>query len=210
MKMTFTKSAFEMPDGKYMARFVGTTLREPTGQLDQRGNPMPAGMTWDFEIVEPGENYGKKTDRLTGRQPTAKSACGKILAAITDAVLKDGQEVDLASCYGKYYRVTVVENRVSDSPAPVLVSGYTPASGPVAAAAQAQTGGPAAPPSAQSAAPSNRKFWFDLGGGKTEEFMEESALNFLTTKGVNADTAMVCAEGGTWKKASEYGLKTAF
>ena len=129
VKMTYTKSAFEMPDGKYLAKFVGTTLREEKPgekpRLGQDGNPLPPAMTWDFEIVE-GPEAGKRVDKLTGRIPTPKSGCGKMLAAIADAVLKDGVEVDLANYVGRVYRITIVENRVSDSPAPILVPNAAP------------------------------------------------------------------------------------
>jgi hypothetical protein len=224
MKMTFTKSAFEMPDGKYMARFEGTTERAATGQLDQRGNPMPPGMTWDFTIVEPGENNGKKTDRLTGRQPTAKSGCGKFLAAITDSVLRDGQEVDLSQYVGKYYRVTVQENRVSDNPAPVLVPGYNPASMPTLPsstqpATQTRPATPPPPPSRPPVPPPapaasvEPKFWIDLGNGK----IHETALSFEETKselfarGLNADAVNVCVDGtNEWKLASTFGLNAPF
>ena len=121
MKMTYTKSAFEMPDGKYVAKFRGVTYREDRPgdkpRIGQDGNPLPPAMTWDFEIAE-GPEAGKKCDKLTGRIPTPKSGCGKMLVAITDTILKDGAEVDLDQFVGKRYRITVLDNRVSDNPAP--------------------------------------------------------------------------------------------
>lgn len=199
MKMTYTKSAYEMPDGKYIARFTGVTMREATGQLDQRGNPMPPGMTWDFEITE-GDQKGKKADRLTGRTPTPKSGCGKFLAAITDSVLRDGQEVDLEPFQGRLYRITIQENRISDNPTPVLIHEGTP------------TGPPSRPPSAGSATSTTAKYWVDLGSGQ----MNEAALDapavehLLQSKGLNAETP--CCQDGTneWKPASAFGIKTAF
>jgi hypothetical protein len=134
MKFTYTKSQFEMPDGKYLAKFLGCTLRElqpgETPKLGQDGKPLPPAMTWDFEIIEgPADkpdpaNVGKKADKLTGRMPTPKSGCGKMLAAIADAVLKDGVEVDIANYVGKVYRVTVIENRVSENPGPSRIHDY--------------------------------------------------------------------------------------
>ena len=42
VRMTYSKSAFEMPDGKYVGRFLGVSMREATGVLDQRtGQPLP-------------------------------------------------------------------------------------------------------------------------------------------------------------------------
>jgi hypothetical protein len=138
MKMTYTKSAFEMPDGKYLARFLGTSLRElklgESPKIGQDGNPMPPGMTWDFEIIE-GVEKGKRSDKLTGRVPTPKSGCGKMLAAICDTILKDGVEVDLAVYVGRVYRVTILENRISDNPAPVYVPDHTTQAAPAHALA---------------------------------------------------------------------------
>lgn len=137
--MVYTKSAFEMPDGKYLAKFLGCTLRElqPGEQpkIGVDGKPMPPAMTWDFEIVD-GPERGKKTDKLTGRVPTPKSGCGKMLAAIADTVLKDGVEVDIAHFVGMSYRVTVVDNRVQDSPPPSRVYDHNPATGQVVTGSQ--------------------------------------------------------------------------
>jgi len=134
MKFTYTKSAFEIPDGKYAAKFLGVTLRDDKPgdrpRLGQDGKPLPPAMTWDFEIVE-GEQVGKKCDKMTGRVPTPKSGCGKLLAAIADAVLGDGTEVDIENYAGQVYRITVQENRVSDSPPPMRVYDWSQAaSGP--------------------------------------------------------------------------------
>lgn len=122
MLMTYSKSQFEMPDGKYVAKFTGVTMREDKPgekpRLGNDGKPLPPAMTWDFVIVG-GEHAGKKADKLTGRTPTPKSGCGKMLAAIADTVLKDGQQIDLSQFVGCLYRITVEDNRVSDSPAPV-------------------------------------------------------------------------------------------
>lgn len=138
VKFVYTKSPFEMPDGKYLAKFTGCTLREPqpgeAPKMGMDGKPMPPGMTWDFEILSGPEekpdpaNVGKRCDKLTGRVPTPKSGCGKMLAAIADTVLKDGVEVDIANYIGKTYRITVVENRVSESPGPQRDHNHAPIS----------------------------------------------------------------------------------
>jgi hypothetical protein len=209
MKMTYQKNAYEMPDGKYVARFKGVTMREATGQLDQRGNPMPPGMTWDFEIVE-GDQAGKKADKLTGRNPTPKSGCGKFLAAIADAVLTDGQEIDIGKFVDRIYRITIIENRVSDNPAPVLVHDYKPGSAPAAPSRPAPPSKPA-PPSGNGTAATNRKFWLDCGNGQVDEFMEATAVDFLTGRGIDTAKTLVCVDGTEeWKTAESFGLKTAF
>lgn len=178
MKMTFTKSQFDVPVGKYVAVFDGVTLKEPSGKLDEKGKPMPPGMTWDFTITQ-GEHAGKKVDRLTGRTPTPKSACGKMLAAISDEVLKDGAEIDLGQFYGKTYRITVEEGngdrtRLSDSPAPVRMHD-TPAAPPAK--------GPPKPPAKPKAKPAADSKWMlhdpaageyvAKTGAEVEQFMDE-------------------------------------
>ncbi len=211
MKMTYTSSEFEIADGKYMAQFLGCTYREATGQLDPRGNPMPPPMTWDFEIVEPGDYRGKKADRLTGRQPTAKSACGKILSAITDSVLKKGEEVDIEKFVGKFYRLTIVDNRVSDNPPPVLVPDYQPANGSAPVPGTAPKPPPPRPGTAPKPAAEPR-YWVALEDGKDPALMTVTdAGHALFTKGADPDTVMVCKEGAdTWEPASAVGIKGVF
>jgi hypothetical protein len=131
MKMTFTESQFEVPDGKYTAKFLGVTLREDKPgdkpRLGQDGKPLPPAMTWDFEIQDQ-PHMGKKVDKLTGRVPGPKNGCGKMLVAITDTILKSGAEIDTDQFIGKLYRITCQDSRVSESPGPVLLhnNGQTP------------------------------------------------------------------------------------
>ncbi len=199
MKMTFTKSQYEMPDGKYIAKFLGTTLRDATGQLDQRGNPLPPGMTWDFEILDGGQ-AGKKVDKLTGRSPTPKSACGKLLAAISDTVLKDGQEVDLAQFVGQQYRITVQDNRVSDNPPPARVYGSPP---PAAAASSGPPPLPGTPPPPPPSAP---QFWVVMKEGQEPERATAAQIKavFDSTPGYDVAQVKVCPEGGSeWKPLAD-------
>jgi hypothetical protein len=199
MKMTYTKSQFEMPDGKYLAKFVGVTLREATGQLDQKGQPLPPGMTWDFEIVE-GDQAGKKADKLTGRTPTPKSGCGKFLAAISDTVLKDGQEVDLAGFVGQLYRITVQDNRVSDNPPPARVYGSQPGQA-VQTGATAPGSPPKPPPRPGQPAPVvDRKFWVTTEASDGDpKLMAESEIREMA-QNTDLKTHLICPEaGGDWK-----------
>lgn len=187
MKMTFTKSQYEMPDGKYLAKFMGVTMKDATGQLDKKGNPMPPGMTWDFEIVE-GDQTGKKADKLTGRVPTPKSGCGKFLAAVSDTVLKDGQEVDLQQFVGQTYRITVEDNRISDNPPPARVYGsQAPASGP---------------PPRKTADPS---YYLSINEDADPVLVPMSRLKeIVSEKGKEAFSYQVCPDGGKeWKTLAE-------
>lgn len=205
MKMTFSKNAFEIPDGKYLAKFLGTTMREQTGQTDPKGRPLPPPMTWDFEVVE-GDHLGKKLDRMTGRDPTPKSACGKFLAAVSDRVLKDGDEIDLNAYVGKLYRVTVQENRISDNPAPVRVYEDQPAAN--------GGNGPPRPPGKPPAPPAKTepKFWVAIEEGKDPVLMTHTeACQAVFTKGKDPATVMVCRDGAdTWETAQDAGIKGAF
>ncbi len=222
MKMTYTKSSYEMPDGKYLAKFMGTTLKDATGQKGQDGNLLPPGMTWDFEIVE-GEHTGKKADKLTGRTPTPKSGCGKFLAAITDRVLKDGDEIDLAVYHGKLYRITVLENRVSDNPAPTLHHGPAPVSAPVPASApkpapmqtSKQTSAPPpAPPKPPRPAPASslREFWVvwdQSKEGDPEQVQESSIREKIQMGGHVPDGILVSLVGDEsfgWKSLKDAGI----
>lgn len=180
MKLTYTKSQYDVPVGKYTARFTGVTLKDPSGKLDEKGKPMPPGMTWDFTIVG-GEHDGKTVDRLTGRTPTPKASCGKMLAAISDEVLKDGTEVDLGQFVGKMYRITVEEGngdrtRLSDSPPPVRIyDNAAPASAPKP---------PPKPPAKPKAKPNGDSKWMlhdpaigeyvSKTGAEVEKFLDEN------------------------------------
>jgi hypothetical protein len=196
--MTYTKSAFEMPDGKYLARFLGTTFREDKlgdkPRLGQDGKPLPPAMTWDFEITD-GPEAGKKTDKLTGRIPTPKSGCGKMLAAIADTVLKDGVEVELEDYVGKLYRVTVVESRVQDSPPPVRVYDHELPAAPAASGPPPRNGGP--PPRPQP--PAEPAYWVVLKAGAEPEKATAAQIKavFDATPGLDVNVVEVCPDGGS-------------
>jgi hypothetical protein len=176
MKLTFTKSVPEVPVGKYTAKFLGITLKEASGKLDEKGRPMPPAMTWDFQISE-GECEGRTIDRLTGRTPTAKNGCGKMLAGITDTVLRDGDQIDLEQFIGKTYRITVEENgertRLSDTPAPVRVwdgNGATASAAPGAGKAPPPKG----PPPKPKGEPQDGSAWM-LHDAATGEYVAKTA-----------------------------------
>lgn len=191
MKLTYGKAEYEVDDGKYVARFLGVTMRDPTGQLGRDGKPMGPAMTWDFEITE-GPAAGKKVDKLTSRSPTPKSSCGKLLAAVCDSVLKDGTEVDLAQFVGRSYRITVQENRVSDSPPPILIH-----QGPAPAPAPAPT--PPVPGAAPPPPQAERKFWFfDGNPGTPPALMTFSQVQTMyQQEKVDWGRSMLCPEGQT-------------
>ncbi len=212
MKMTFTKSQFDVPVGKYMAQFDGVTLKDATGRLDEKGKPMPPAMTWDFTIIE-GEHAGKKVDRLTGRMPTPKSACGKMLAAVSDEVLRDGAEIDLGQFYGKTYRITVEEGngdrtRLSDNPAPVRVYDTSKATPPQPSGPRPRMG--TKPPA--EPAPHTRWMCWDEGPDGVGDWLPMTAAEFSSyyqTNKVDPATIRVYPDGldeSRAKSATEYGF----
>lgn len=205
MKMTYTKSAFEMPDGKYLAKFLGVTLRDDKPgdkpRLGQDGNPLPPAMTWDFEIAE-GPEKGKKADKLTGRIPTPKSGCGKMLAAIADTVLKDGIEVDLSNYVGRLYRITIEENRVSDRSPPV----YVPATQAPAAGGLGADGMPVQPPTPDMNARWDAK---DANGDYLLDKSTAEMMHWFATIGADPAKIMMRPAGAKTvapKSAAELGF----
>jgi hypothetical protein len=193
VKMTYAKSQFEMPDGKYLAKFTGVTMREDkpgeSPRLGQDGKPLPPAMTWDFEIVE-GDQAGKKADKLTGRIPTPRSGCGKMLSAVTDTILKDGVEVDLDTYVGKLYRITVMENRVQDAPPPVRVYDQSQA-------APSAGGSSPPPPRRGAAAPADPEFYVDATGFDGAKLYKASEIQKYveTTGGVDLANLFVAKPG---------------
>lgn len=193
MEMTFTKGQYDVPEGKFIGQFLGLKLLSDTGAKDRDGNLLPPAMAWEFQIVE-GEYAGKKCDRVTGRQPTPKSGCGKMLAAVTDQILKDGGTYDPEQFKGKLYRLTVEEKptgggtRVSDNPAPIRI--YDTAAPPVRSG----------PPSRNKPAPpSERRFWVPMGD-ETPLLNVAEIRNLIEKSQLTLD-AEVCPEGGDEYKA---------
>lgn len=211
MKMTFTKTVPAVPVGKYTARFVGVQLKDSTGKVDEKGRPMPPPMTWNFVIVG-GEHDGKEIDRLTGRLPTPKSACGKILAAIADEVLVDGAEIDLAPFVGKLYRITVEDGnsdgrtRLSDNPPPVRLYDNQPSanqSAPAAGKGPPPKKGP--PPVAKPAPAPNSKWWMhDPDTGEYRQVEGSEVEDFAKAKNILAEDLWVYPDDG-----KEHEPKTA-
>ena len=120
--LTANRGGYDVPNGSYLARFTGVTLKDFKGKLGANGKPLPPAMTWDFVIVE-GVEAGRRVDRMTGRTPVPRSACANMLAAIASQPLKDGAVIELAFYIEKLYEVIVKGNRVCDIPGPVRVYG---------------------------------------------------------------------------------------
>jgi hypothetical protein len=123
---------------------------------------------------------------------------GDGLAAVTDQILKDGGQYDVAQFVGKTYRVTVEEKpsgngtRVSDNPAPVRVYDQPPA----------PAGGPP-PRKPANATPAERKFWVPMGDA-TPLLTAAEIEDHIKLSKLSLD-AEICPEGGEeYKPVSEY------
>jgi len=90
-----------VPTGTYTGEFVG--LETVEAKPDQKYGP---GLCWAWAIVG-GPFDGQKATRITGDRPSAKSAAGKMLRAVTGIDPKPGVEIDLDPFVGKRYHLLV-------------------------------------------------------------------------------------------------------
>jgi hypothetical protein len=95
--MKFKMMSGGVPVGSYIGTFLGVEGVE---------NEYGEALRWDWEITT-GEFKGLRASRLTGRVPTLKNACGKLLSAVAGKSVGNGEEIDLAPCVGKTYLVIV-------------------------------------------------------------------------------------------------------
>lgn len=101
MTMLLTVSAGGVPVGGYTATFRGI---DPVPADPTRG--FGAAIRWQFEVAT-GPHAGGKTSRITTPTPSAKNACGKMLAGMTGKSLTPGEKVDLASFVGRNFLIVV-------------------------------------------------------------------------------------------------------
>lgn len=79
------------------------------GVHEQPADPVrgyEAGVRWVFEIAN-GPYRGLKTGRITGRNPTPRNACGRMLAGLTGQPLDMSGDTDLGQLIGRPYAVVV-------------------------------------------------------------------------------------------------------
>lgn len=196
MKLGYSKSQFEIPEGQYVASFKGIEMLEPKPSqaplLGRDGNPMPPGMAWRFTIEE-GPERGKQADRVTGRNPTPKNLCGRFLVAISGQILKDGVEVDLAAFSGKRYRINVVQKDNSDGTC-VSDQGIVPLG--AATSQPAPTGAASGPPPRRKAI--EEKFYVVTNpDAEPVEMDRPTAQSWIETNGKKANEVELCKVGDT-------------
>ena len=98
--MKLTVKAGGIPAGSYIAKLLG---------VEQKQTAYGDGLLWQFEVVS-GPNAGAKVSVMTGLEPTAQNKCGRILSGITGKPLSVGQDIDLATYFGKSYLIVVEKN----------------------------------------------------------------------------------------------------
>src|SRR4051812_48117763 len=99
--MKMGESKFDVPQGFYRAKFLGVE--------DVNNDMYGPGLKWSFEITD-GAYRGKTPNRTTGLDPSTKSQCGKMLAALAGGSLLVGSEVNIDQYVGRYYEIVVEAN----------------------------------------------------------------------------------------------------
>ena len=92
-----------IPDGSYVARFVGTEL-SPAKEWE--GKMLEEGIRWQFEVAN-GAQAGRKVGRITGKHPTPENACGKMIGSLLGKPLTPNESVSLQGCVGRTYWLNV-------------------------------------------------------------------------------------------------------
>jgi len=197
--------------GNYVAEFVGVEKCDPIP-----GTDYGPGFEWTFVVAE-GECKGQATHRITGREPTARNSCGRLLSGLAGAPLGRGQEVDVAQFVGKAYRIVVEPNqngtgtRVVDYKVePVLPGvggqGTAPAAPPPAAPRYV---GPAVPPQGAPSAPPRPSYWVEAEPGKPATKMTLEELQaFVDASEHRPENVHVCKVGtDNWQSAKDVGIR---
>jgi hypothetical protein len=206
MTMTQSEGKFDVPEGDYLAKFLG---------IDDTKKPHPEygpGLEWQFEIVDHAVLAGKIATRSTAIEPTTKNSCGVLLRAVATGGVTTGQEVDLEPYVGKVYQIGVrkKENgkgtRVETVTVPlkrVADSSKTPATGPPPRKLPAATAAPQPPVP---------RYWVIKEEGTEAVLMTDDEVRlFLKTFDRHAANVPCVLEGETeWKNAQDYGFNLPF
>lgn len=101
---TFQASTFDaVSEGRYNAEYIGN--EEIVSKFEKDGK----AVAWRWKIVD-GPNAGKVVTRVSGKTPTPKNGCGRILIALLGKTPTTGENVSVKDCIGKRYLVVVVKN----------------------------------------------------------------------------------------------------
>lgn len=209
MQLTF-ESIPSIPVGQYVGRFLGFRDQPPPmpgqkGGVGRNGAVLPPGYIWEWEIID-GPERGKIADRLTGKQPTPKSACAAVAAAVSGVMFEEGRSIPFEQFVGKIYRFNMEPREMSDGTR-VSVLGLAraydieatgrPAMGTPPANAPAPQAGPAARPGTAPAAPPPRvrKYWITRGAGMAPELVTDAELTDFVHAGADPETEECNPEG---------------
>jgi hypothetical protein len=103
-------SAFSFPTGIHKARFEGVSDMPGSPCLGKEGRMMPSACRWRFRIFT-GRYVNKTLDRITGKIPTDKNACGRMVDGLAGRQLPIGETFDPHTKVGQTYYVTVGRSR---------------------------------------------------------------------------------------------------
>jgi hypothetical protein len=200
MKMTYGKSPFaiSVPAGWYTAKFIGVVEREPIKD-DKFGRGSVERMAWKFEITD-GPRRGETIEQESGRVPSPKSTCARIVAGLSGGKIAVGDEVDPDYYVGKLYKLKVSVNPNSDK-GNLHVSDIEPLDGLPSSA----------PPAAAAATTTNGDcYWIDSGNAGVTKGTSEDVRHLIFSGGYKAADLQIRRVGeNDWKPASEFGFEDA-
>jgi hypothetical protein len=202
VKIKMGESKFGAPLGPpYAAEFAQVE------EVDAKpGTDYGPGWRWQFRIAE-GEHAGKLVSRTTSREPSAKNACGKMLAAVTGKHLAVNEEVDLAGYVGRRYLVTMEPDFTGKGTRVGTVVAYPAANGTAAGPLPAVKAPPPPPPPPQPKA-GPAEFWYQPRAGENVELGTETEIQtWIDANNLDPAKVQVMAESeGEWKPAAAFGF----
>jgi hypothetical protein len=90
-----------VPAGAYQAEFIGVEVQpaNPEKKYDE-------GLRWKWK-VKGGLQDGQVASRITGKKPSPRNACGRILSGLLGRALAEGEKVQVGPLVGRTYLVVV-------------------------------------------------------------------------------------------------------
>jgi hypothetical protein len=187
------ESEFGAPIGVYQAWFRG---------VDQRQSH---GLEWRFEIDDAGPWKGKIVSRATGRTPSPKNACSRILSGLIGRPLKEGDQVDIGPCLNRRYTITVENNSCNTG---TRVGTVLP---PVAAAPAGNGGAVRHPTSAEGVSAAGSPV-FEVWDSRIKQPVRKSEVEIqraIDTLGIPPEKIQMRRPGqvGAWQSAAAFGFR---
>jgi hypothetical protein len=157
------------------------------------------GWVWRMECVE-GLHKGKLGTRVTGKSPTPRSACGRLLQMLVGRSVDMNTEVEFDQYVGRKFMVSM---EAPESGGTRIASFY---SGEGGALPQPQASTAPPPPPRQQA--TAERFWVALRQGQAPSLETRHDIQeWIVAHKVNPAAFDVCKEGQqAWEPASNYGF----